>query len=42
MARGFGSRLIERGLALELGGEARIVFEPAGVVCTVDAPLSVQ
>jgi PAS domain S-box-containing protein len=37
--RGFGSRLIERGLAAELGGEARIAFDPEGVVCTLSAPL---
>ena len=37
--KGFGSRLIGRGLAAELLGEARIEYEPAGVVCTVDAPL---
>lgn len=30
---GFGRRLIERGLAHELGGEARIGFHPAGVIC---------
>jgi len=38
--RGFGSRLIERGLAAELGGEASIRFEPAGLVCVIDAPLN--
>lgn len=38
--RGFGSRLIERGLAQELDGEVRIEFAPSGVVCTVDAPLT--
>jgi two-component sensor histidine kinase len=37
--RGFGSRLIERSLAQDLGGEVKIVFAPTGVVCTVDAPL---
>lgn len=37
--RGFGSRLIERGLANELGGEARVLYEPQGVVCTLDIPL---
>lgn len=36
---GFGSRLIERGLAAELNGRASVAFEEAGVVCTVDAPL---
>jgi len=37
--RGFGTRLIERSLAHDLDGEARIEFAPAGVVCSVDAPL---
>ena len=37
--RGFGTRLIERGLAADLGGTARIEFLPEGVVCTVEAPL---
>jgi two-component sensor histidine kinase len=36
---GFGSRMIERGLSAELQGEVRIDFRPAGVVCTIDAPL---
>jgi two-component sensor histidine kinase len=39
--RGFGSRLIESGLAIELAGEVKIVYEPAGVICTIVAPLSV-
>ena len=37
--RGFGSRLIERGLASELSGEAHIDFLPHGVVCRVSAGL---
>ncbi|RYY25595.1 MAG: PAS domain S-box protein [Sphingomonadales bacterium] len=37
--RGFGTRMIERGLAAELGGSVKIDFRPGGVVCTVDAPL---
>jgi PAS domain S-box-containing protein len=37
--RGFGSRLIERSLAAEFGGEVKIEFPPEGVVCTVLAPL---
>jgi PAS domain S-box-containing protein len=37
--RGFGSMLIERGLAYELRGEARLEFRPEGVRCLVDAPL---
>jgi PAS domain S-box-containing protein len=37
--RGFGSRLIERGLAAELSGEANIEFRPEGVVCRIEAAL---
>ena len=37
--KGFGSRLIERGLAAELGGDVRLHFEPSGVICTIDAPM---
>jgi two-component sensor histidine kinase len=37
--RGFGTRLIERSLALELEGQVEIRFAPGGVVCTVDAAL---
>jgi PAS domain S-box-containing protein len=38
-SRGFGTRMIERALAAEFGGTARIDFEPDGVVCRVDASL---
>ncbi|MES2987579.1 MAG: PAS domain S-box protein [Pseudomonadota bacterium] len=38
-SRGFGTRMIERGLAAELAGSVTIDFRPEGVVCTVDAPL---
>ncbi|HEX8444806.1 MAG TPA: HWE histidine kinase domain-containing protein [Allosphingosinicella sp.] len=38
-ARGFGSRLIERGLAADLGGTARLLFEPDGVRCIIEASL---
>jgi PAS domain S-box-containing protein len=37
--RGFGSRMVERGLAAELGGEVSLDFRPEGVVCRIDAPL---
>jgi PAS domain S-box-containing protein len=37
--RGFGTRLVERSLAQELGGTVEIAFAPAGIVCSVDAPL---
>jgi PAS domain S-box-containing protein len=36
---GFGSRLIERGLARELAGEVQLAYEPGGVVCTIAAPV---
>lgn len=39
--RGFGSRLIERGLAAELCGEVKMNFEATGLVCVVDAPLTI-
>ncbi|WP_457091813.1 sensor histidine kinase [Microvirga sp. P5_D2] len=38
--RGFGTRLIERSLAQDLGGEARIEFARTGVICTVDTPIA--
>ncbi|MFD0740298.1 chemotaxis protein CheB [Lysobacter koreensis] len=38
--RGFGSRLIADGLAFELDGDVALQFEPDGVVCTIDVPLS--
>ncbi|MGO4572824.1 sensor histidine kinase [Microvirga sp. 2TAF3] len=38
--KGFGSRLIEGGLSRELNGSVRLAYEPAGVVCTIDVPLS--
>jgi PAS domain S-box-containing protein len=37
---GFGSRLIERALASEIGGVAAIDYRPEGVVFAVDAPLA--
>jgi PAS domain S-box-containing protein len=36
--RGFGARLLEKGLAHELGGEVLIRFLPAGVRCDIRAP----
>jgi two-component sensor histidine kinase len=38
--RGFGSRLIERGLTADLGGRAALEFGPEGLVCTIEAGLS--
>jgi PAS domain S-box-containing protein len=37
--KGFGSRMLERGLASELGGTVRIDYDPAGLVCTIEAPV---
>ncbi len=37
--RGFGSRLIERGLSTELRGRPEIEFRPDGVVCEIEIPL---
>lgn len=37
--RGFGSRMIEKGLAAELGGRVRLEFLPEGVMCSIDAPV---
>lgn len=38
--RGFGSRLLERGLAAELGGAVILAYEPEGLACTMDVPLA--
>ena len=37
--RGFGSRLVEQGLAHDLGGAARIDFKPTGLECRIEARL---
>lgn len=37
--RGFGSRLLERSLTLDLDAQVRLDFAPAGVVCAIDAAL---
>ena len=37
--KGFGRRLLEQGLSRELGGAISLAFEPAGVVCSIAAPL---
>ena len=36
---GFGSRLIERGIAADLGGRVALTFAPAGLRCTIEFPL---
>ncbi|MBA3324565.1 MAG: PAS domain S-box protein [Rhodobacteraceae bacterium] len=38
--KGFGSQLIERSVAGEFGGAARIDYAPEGLVCEFDAPLA--
>jgi two-component sensor histidine kinase len=37
--KGFGSRLIEGGLAQELDGEVGLDYEPAGLVCRIIMPV---
>jgi PAS domain S-box-containing protein len=37
--QGFGSRMIERGLAQDLGGTVELTFAPTGAACTIEAPL---
>jgi two-component sensor histidine kinase len=39
---GFGSRLIQGGIARDLGGEATLRFEPEGAAFTLRAPLSTR
>ena len=38
-SKGFGSRLITRGVAHELSALVRLEFPVTGVVCEIDAPL---
>ena len=38
--RGFGSRLLERGVARELGGKVTMDFAPTGLVCAIQVPAS--
>jgi len=38
--KGFGSRLITRGVAHELSADVRLEFQATGVVCEIDAPLA--
>ena len=35
---GFGSRMLERGLAHELGGTVHLDYLPGGLVCTINVP----
>ncbi|CAO4178702.1 Blue-light-activated histidine kinase [Methylorubrum populi] len=38
--RGFGSRLIERSFAAEVGGEVELVYAPTGLICRLEASLA--
>jgi two-component sensor histidine kinase len=40
--KGFGARLLEQGVAGELGGRVDIDYRPEGLVCTISAPVSRQ
>jgi two-component sensor histidine kinase len=37
--KGFGSIMIERVLAEQLGGSVAINYDATGIICTIDAPL---
>lgn len=37
--RGFGARLLERGLSAELRGTVSLSFPPGGLICQIDAPV---
>jgi two-component sensor histidine kinase len=37
--RGFGSRLLERGIGVELGGSVHLDFQPAGLEALIEVPL---
>jgi two-component sensor histidine kinase len=38
--QGFGSKLIQRGLAQQLGGEIKLDFAPAGIRCVITFPIT--
>ncbi|MGI4938965.1 MAG: PAS domain-containing protein [Janthinobacterium lividum] len=40
LRRGFGTKLVERSLAQDLGGTARITYATEGITCAVEAPLA--
>jgi PAS domain S-box-containing protein len=40
--KGFGSQVLERGLAHELDGSVRLDYRPDGLVCTLDVPAPVS
>jgi len=38
LRKGFGSRVLEQGLAHELNGKAELNYAPSGIVCTIHVP----
>jgi PAS domain S-box-containing protein len=40
--KGFGSMLLERALARDLGGRVEVSFDPGGVACVIEMPVSAQ
>lgn len=38
--RGFGSRLIERSFAAEVGGEVKLTYAPTGFTCRLEVALA--
>ena len=38
--KGFGRRLIEKGLPYDLGAQTELQFQPDGVFCSIQLPLS--
>jgi two-component sensor histidine kinase len=38
--QGFGSRLIQRSFSAETGGTVTVEYNPAGLVCVIEAPLA--
>lgn len=42
LRKSFGSRLIEQALPGQLKGEARLRFDPSGLICEVNIPLNVM
>ncbi len=37
--QGFGTKLIQRGLAQQLGGDIKLDFSPSGVRCVITFPI---
>jgi PAS domain S-box-containing protein len=41
-SQGFGTRMLKRILASELSGWVRLDFDPAGLCCTIEAPVPIE